>query len=92
MMCFAVCAPLQSYLGKLGLSTELIKGEVNGNEHYWLQFPDGRIIDPTADQFFTERMMPKVYIGDRPPWYQVEMFPAAGPAPEPERQDGLRDS
>jgi hypothetical protein len=35
---------------------------------------DGRIIDPTADQFYTPTWaeMPPVYIGELPDWYQIE--------------------
>lgn len=75
-MCFAVCAPLQGFLSMLGYQTELINGcllDGDGDElcHYWLKLPDGRIIDPTADQFSTpERPMPEVYIGKLPEWYQ----------------------
>ena len=68
-MCYMVCAPLESYLRTLGWETELVSGKVSGKEHYWLRLLDGRIIDPTADQFFPEegdKMMPKVYIGDQP--------------------------
>lgn len=62
MMCFAVCAPLSTYLNFVyGLDTKLVEGRVKGREHYWLELPDGDIIDPTADQF--DKKMPKVYIG-----------------------------
>lgn len=72
MMCFAVCAPLQGYLDLLGIQTEMVCGEVMGQEHYWLSLPDGRIIDPTADQFNGQLVkMPKVYIGLRPVVYKV---------------------
>jgi hypothetical protein len=78
LMCFAVCAPLQGYLGMLGYETKLVKGEIDVSAdyvigHYWLALPDGRIIDPTADQFEspTGEKMPEVYIGERPEWYRV---------------------
>ena len=71
-MCFAVCAPLQAYLSCcIGIETELIEGDFERCNHIWLQLPDGRIIDPTADQFKTPegKRMPKVYIGPLPEWY-----------------------
>jgi hypothetical protein len=73
LMCFAVCAPLQSLLEMAGYPTELIEGEVENTEHYWLQLPDGRIVDPTADQLTAPdgSAMPKVFIGEKPEWYLV---------------------
>lgn len=76
-MCRAVCLPLQGYLGILGYEVELRDGvlfDTDGDElyHTWLRLPDGRILDPTADQF-NEAMgksMPPVYIGELPEWYQ----------------------
>jgi hypothetical protein len=70
-MCYAVCAPLQSYLGLIGYETELVEGDFGTTNHYWLELPDGTIIDPTADQFSTPmRKMPKIYIGPLPDWYK----------------------
>lgn len=77
-MCIAVCAPLQSFLAVVGYETQLIDGCVLDEDgdvmhHCWLGLPDGRILDPTADQFSTPtRRMPKVYIGKLPTWYAVE--------------------
>lgn len=76
LKCFMVCAPLQAYLGFIGYTTELVKGIVDISDdleagHYWLRLRDGRIVDPTADQFSTQaRPMPEVYIGALPGWYQ----------------------
>ena len=72
-MCFAVCAPLQSLLGLQGIETELIEGAVGKWEHFWLRLPDGRVLDPTADQFRAPggKTMPNVYIGALPGWYRV---------------------
>lgn len=73
-MCFAICAPLASFLESAGIRVRLIEGilkyEVGTGNHFWLELPDGRVIDPTADQF-NRRMrkrMPKVYLGPRLPW------------------------
>lgn len=86
-MCFAICAPLQSYLGIIThMHYKLVHGsavhypdprlsaefEPDFVEHYWLQLPDGRILDPTADQFAAPdgSPMPIVYLGERPEWYR----------------------
>jgi hypothetical protein len=54
-MCFKVCSPLVTYLSICGVLCELTKGEIicDGVEygHFWITLSDGRIIDPTADQF-----------------------------------------
>lgn len=78
-MCFAVCAPLQGYLSMLGYDAEMVEGKMRykdvgiNSEHYWLRLSDGRIIDPTADQFKAPdgSQMPAVYIGEKPEWYRV---------------------
>jgi hypothetical protein len=74
-MCRAVCLPLQGYLSMAGYEAEFIEGEIDINnavfDHVWLELPDGRIIDPTADQFSKPdgAPMPPVYIGEQPEWY-----------------------
>ena len=77
-MCFAVCLPLHSYLSICEQETELINGEIpigdDIYQHTWLQLPDGRIIDPTADQFnaLLDKKMPLIYIGQKPDWYKIK--------------------
>ena len=78
LMCFAVCAPLQPLLQMDGVECELTSGMVGDMEHYWIELADGRIIDPTADQF--SENMPEVYIGARPENY----IPAALATPPEE--------
>ncbi len=83
--CYIVSAPLYSYLLSCGIETKLVEGEVDTKLigdispedgvwiHFWLVLPDGRIIDPTADQFnsrTTETNMPRIYIGKKPDWYK----------------------
>lgn len=73
-MCFIVCAPLAGLLSVSGIEVEQREGEIDCGDyvvgHHWLELADGRILDPTADQFSTEaRPMPDVYIGPRPDWY-----------------------
>jgi hypothetical protein len=69
-MCFAVSAPLSSYLRVAhGLDVELVKSDHEKNpasqwyEHYWIKLPDGRVLDPTFDQFCSEEPVP-IYIGN----------------------------
>ena len=73
--CYMVCWPLQAYLGLLDFHTDLVEGDVCYYRywigHFWLRMDDGRIIDPTADQFSTDRRpMPEIYIGKKPRWYR----------------------
>lgn len=51
-MCYIVCSPLASYLSYCKIDCALTEGELNGiYHHFWITLSDGRIIDPTADQF-----------------------------------------
>ena len=70
-MCFAICAPLEGYLSFCGYDCRLVKGDVGDWEHFWIALSDGRIIDPTADQFSNPEgiKMPQIYIGPKPSWY-----------------------
>ena len=73
--CFVVSMPLQGFLTAIGIKTKLIEGEVcyyrHWIGHFWLEMEDGKIIDPTAEQFSTpKRKMPRVYIGAKPKWYR----------------------
>ena len=75
--CFMICWPLQTYLSFCGVKTELISGEVSSDKHlwghYWLKLMDGRIIDPTCDQFNIDGgvKMPKIFIGEKPDYYRI---------------------
>jgi len=75
-MCFAVCAPLAGYLGFYGVQAKIVEGVVvkdGGWEtnHFWLELADGRVLDPTADQFndLPDIHLPPVYLGPRPAWF-----------------------
>lgn len=72
--CYKVSAPLQGYLGAVGIECRLISGTTHGSYHVWLELPDGTIIDATASQFRRPngRAMPLVYIGELPWWYDPE--------------------
>lgn len=76
-MCYAVCAPLQAFLELSGIECYLVEGSVDLKDcsygHYWIELEDGRIIDPTADQFNkhgTTPKFPSVYIGELPAQYE----------------------
>lgn len=76
-MCWAVAAPLCGLLTMVGVQTVLTEGDVTQGRqrditnHFWLTLEDGRILDPTADQFTdTGRKLPPVYLGPRPAWYR----------------------
>ena len=82
-MCAAVCMPLQSYLSSVeGIDTRLTSVEFQDGglvfEHCFLTLPDGRILDPTADQFNTELVkFPQVFLGKLPHLYQQWMAEAS---------------
>jgi hypothetical protein len=67
-MCYAVCWPLASYLRVgCGIDCELIESDLQNSDvlaanHYWLRMPDGRVLDPTYDQFCEDG--PAVYLGE----------------------------
>ena len=72
MRCYMVSAPLATLLCMNGISCKMVEGEVNLKDahcnHFWIELADGRVLDPTADQFnhiegFPE--LPKVYLGER---------------------------
>lgn len=68
--CFMVCAPLAPLLEMNGLNVQVRTGQIplegaGSINHYWIELEDGRVLDPTADQFnkwFGEGW-PKVYLG-----------------------------
>jgi hypothetical protein len=70
MMCFAVCAPLVTLLGLYGVPATMVEGDVYADDirwcnHFWLKLVDGRVLDPTADQFnsIVTEPLPAVYLG-----------------------------
>lgn len=72
-----VCWPLDGYLSMRGISCRLSQGEIHTDsiiyDHCWITLSDGRIIDPTADQFndILGTKMPQVYLGAKPDYYAV---------------------
>ena len=78
-MCYAVCAALEGYLNFIGTDAWMVEGEVHLTpdppevfQHFWLELPDGRILDPTASQFVAPdgSMMPQIYLGKKPSHYK----------------------
>jgi len=65
--CGMVCFALQGFLYfALGLETCLYEGDLGEMNHIWMMLPDGRVLDPTADQFnfwFPHKKYPKVHLG-----------------------------
>lgn len=70
-MCLAVCLPLEGLLRAAGVEAMAEKADFPGHpevaSHMWLRLPDGRILDPTADQFG----LPPVYLGELPNQYML---------------------
>lgn len=68
-MCFAVCAPLVTLLNMHGVASTLregiVKFEIGEINHFWIELADGRVLDPTGDQFnrILLEKLPKVYLG-----------------------------
>jgi hypothetical protein len=61
-MCWCVCAPLGTMLEIMGVDNDLIEGTVHGEHHFYLMLRDGRVLDPTGDQF-KGLNLPKVFLG-----------------------------
>lgn len=82
-MCAMVCLPLAGLLNYYGVAAEVIASALHHNEdfsnHLWIRLPDGRVLDPTADQF-EGLNLPPVYLG--PP-----LAVHGGGEPEPDLSD-----
>ena len=63
--CGMVSYALQGFLSLYEVETKLVSLNFAEINHMFLQLPDGRIIDATADQFG----LPPVYIGPMPLLY-----------------------
>ncbi len=66
-MCAAVSYPLASYLRALhGVDCKTVEGDFGECNHVWIETADGRVIDPTLDQFnkwFPHKNYPAVWVG-----------------------------
>lgn len=62
-MCYAVCWPLAAYLRVAhGINCEQVEVDWGDGNHVYLELPDGRVLDPTYDQF--DENGPAVYLGE----------------------------
>ncbi len=66
--CGAICNPLASLLGMEGVDVTRVRvwlpEPYEMANHIFLRLPDGRVLDPTADQFPREHPgLPPVYLG-----------------------------
>ena len=65
-MCAAICWPLVTLLNIHGVKAETVESDLSECNHIWIRLADGRVLDPTADQFnwlFPDLAMPPVYLG-----------------------------
>lgn len=72
-MCAMVCMPLVTLLRLHGVEAEIVESDLGFICHVWLRLPDGRALDPTADQFQSHPcaalgyldlpVLPPVYLG-----------------------------
>ena len=70
MMCMIVSSALGGYLSAVfGIECEVEEVDFGHTNHVWLKLADGRILDPTADQFG----LPAVYLGEVPEKYKEWM-------------------
>lgn len=77
--CIAICVPLATYLTRRGVIAMDVHGGVGDWQHTWIALSDGRILDPTADQFNRPgaARMPAIYLGARPAHYETQSKEAA---------------
>lgn len=74
--CYMVVAPLSTLLDMSGVENEIEKGIViykgEEYEHFWIKLKDGRILDPTSDQF-KKLNLKCPYLGKMPTRYCYEV-------------------
>jgi hypothetical protein len=70
-MCAAVCWPLAALLRHEGVQCETFESDLSEElglpfaNHVWIKLADGRVLDPTADQFNRwGYSFPTVYLGE----------------------------
>ena len=61
-MCCAICLPLAALLRFYGVRCRLAEGDAGPCNHVWIRLSDGRVLDPTYDQFGGRTA---VYLGQR---------------------------
>ncbi len=85
-MCAMVCDPLSAYMEFCGIKNQCVVFDVKSNgiisNHVCILLPDGRIVDPTANQFVnpaTGKTMPHYYLGEIPDFYLTPKTKKAKP-------------
>ena len=70
LMCHVVSYPLSGLLNASGVECEIAVGDIGFCNHVWIKLADGRILDPTIDQFSQYDWCPpgKIYLGERLPF------------------------
>ncbi len=51
MCCGMISWPLAALLGASGVKCRTVEGDLGHCNHIWIELEDGRVLDPTADQF-----------------------------------------
>jgi hypothetical protein len=82
--CAMICYPLAGYLSALHgiecevLETKAVRANYGTCNHVWLRLPDGRVLDPSADQFNVRgrKRMPPVYLGPPTALHRTTTDPA----------------
>lgn len=64
-MCAAISAPLCAALAIKGVPALVMESDLKECNHVFILLPDGRVLDPTADQFnrCSSPSLPGVYLG-----------------------------
>lgn len=64
-MCAAISGPLCAAFEVIGIPCGLVETDLGECNHVFLQMGDGRVLDPTADQFngCSREQLPGVYLG-----------------------------
>jgi hypothetical protein len=63
--CGMVCFALQGYLNAMGIKTTLYEGDWGEGNHIWMVLEDGRVLDPTIDQYnYITPKYPMVHLGE----------------------------
>lgn len=66
LMCAAVCWPMEALLNMSGVDCRSVSADFEDYNHVWIRLADGRVLDPTADQFNEHfgLALPAVYLGE----------------------------
>lgn len=79
-MCAAISWPLANLLRCFGVECSCEEGDLGDCNHVWIELQDGRVLDPTADQFnYFPKQYPPVYLGAA-----TELHPS----PTPQKESG----